>query len=357
MDRSTLAEWTITADRRNIPLKPSDPVSRTRMCGQHQMFDDSDLSPTQEETARFSPRRGRPPAPVGIEVPVHRFERRCESIATLLRRQMEAAASFHDLSRRRLRTSHRSVLKLTSGGAVPTPQEFWEQTAQPQARNLFDAVTTAIDAETAELTKALQQFATGVRLELRASGGRLEEGWTIEDLQAVADAGVRRVAVTVRGLDEIDELGHWWQARLRRAAMKATATKLLMAPLREFELVVAAAEMRLLEQPPWSHDDRLLSAFELTHSDIRDYAMTVESRMQRQARAMLEAVANEELIDGLPSNIGSAPRLDSASGSASGKEGVQSSSADGTVQPVESPQIGHRPQVPSSGFSQTIELQ
>jgi hypothetical protein len=234
---------------------------------------------------------------VGPAQAVRRFERRAASIANRLERQLEAAASFHNLSRRQLQASHRSVEQLSRGGAVPTASEFWEQTARPQARNLFEAATAAIDSEAAELTRALQQFATAIRLELRAGGGRLEPDWLIDDLHEVAERGVRQVVVTVRSLDQMDELGRWWQGRLRRKAMLSVMSKALTSPLRQFELIVSAAEMQLLEHPPWSHDDRLLSAFELTHSELREYAMHLERRMRRQAHSMLEAVAREDLVD------------------------------------------------------------
>jgi hypothetical protein len=227
-----------------------------------------------------------------------RFERRAESIATRLERQLEATASFHDLSKRQLLASHRSVLKLTRGGSVPTPQEFWEQTAQPQARNMFDAAQAAIDGEAGELNKALQQLATAIRLDIRANAGSIDEDWPIDELCEVAYRGIRRLVLTVRILNEIDELGRWWQGRLRRKATFSVAFRVLTSPLRHFELIVSTAEMALLERPPWSHDDRLLSAFELAHGELREYAMNLEQQLQRRARSMIDTVATEDLIDG-----------------------------------------------------------
>jgi len=260
-----------------------------------------------------SARAARTDPAVGIGEPVLRFQRRVESIATLLQRQIEAAASFHDLSKRQLLDSHRSVLKLSEGGLVPTPQEFWKQTAQPRAANLVEAVHTLLDAEADELTKALQQFATGIRLELRADQGSLDPAWTVDELHRVAQEGVSRLAATASALTAIDDLGQWWQTRLRRRAILSAWSKILVSPLDRFELLVSTAEMRLLEQPPWNLDDRLLSAFELAHSDIREHAAELEHRLQRRARAMLNDVIGEELADG-PGRQSSRIRIDHRSG-------------------------------------------
>jgi len=163
---------------------------------------------------------------------------------------------------------------------------------------MFDAAQAAIDGEAGELTKALQQFATAIRLEFRANGGSNDQDWSIDDLCEVAFQGIRRVVLTVRALNEIDDLGRWWQDRLRRKAVVSVASRILTSPLRHFELIVSAAEMDILERPPWSHDDRLLSAFELAHSELREYSMNLERELRRQARSMIDTIARQDLIDG-----------------------------------------------------------
>ncbi len=88
-----------------------------------------------------------------------------------------------------------------------------------------------------------------------------------------------------------------------------------------FELAVAAAEMALLSQAPWSHDDRLLSAFELAHGRLRDHGLDVERRLRRQTRAMFHRAADLGMTDpftsvGPPSHLGGAdgPRVDRDNG-------------------------------------------
>lgn len=228
-----------------------------------------------------------------------RLERRSRSIATLLHRQLSAAASFHDLSRQQLWTVHRNVRDLAKeGGGVPSPAEFWEQTAMPQARNLYDASRAALDSETAELTKALQQYATGVRLELRSVGhGPDDPSLLMSRYRGTAERAVQQVMSATPRPDAINELGAWWQDRLHRRALLKAAWPGLTASISQLEMIVARAEMELLEQAPWSHDDRMLSAFEVIHSDLRDYGLEVERDLHRQARLMLDTVERQELGD------------------------------------------------------------
>ena len=89
--------------------------------------------------------------------------------------------------------------------------------------------------------------------------------------------------------NRINEVGAWWQGRLRRKAILTAAGRLLITPIERCELVVTSAEMDLLSGPPWCHDDRLLSAFELAHGDLRDHVARAGQELNRQAVAMIEA--------------------------------------------------------------------
>jgi hypothetical protein len=92
-----------------------------------------------------------------------------------------------------------------------------------------------------------------------------------DDLDGRWPAGsdpARLLLAALPSLDPIDELGRWWQRRLRRAAtLRALPLIALRAPS-QAELVIANVEMSLLDRAPWSHGDRLLSAFETAHAEV-----------------------------------------------------------------------------------------
>ncbi len=221
-----------------------------------------------------------------------RFDRRAQSIATLLAHRLESTISLHDLTRKRLWATHRNIADLRRQGRAPTLSDFWEQTAHRQARHFLTEAVNVIDAEREELTKALQHYAISIAEQDRgtADGGPEAASATVERNMATAMAGIELVVGAATAISSINELGAWWQGRLRRAAIMATAGRLLFTPVGRFELEVSAAEMRLLDRPPWSHDDRMLSAFELAHSDLRDHLASARNELGRQARAMITQV-------------------------------------------------------------------
>lgn len=156
-----------------------------------------------------------------------------------LREAMGRVGREHGLDRRELMAYQRAVHALRRSGQAPTPDEFWAATAQPRARRLLDAARGAIDTELAPLAR---------------SGA----------LVSAAD-----VAAALPSTEEIDELGRWWQRRLRRAATLRALPDVAAGRPGAAELTIAHHEMWLLDQPPWSHGDRLLSAFELAYAEIR----------------------------------------------------------------------------------------
>ncbi|MEZ5408834.1 MAG: hypothetical protein R2761_12465 [Acidimicrobiales bacterium] len=156
-----------------------------------------------------------------------------------LREALDRVCREHGLSRRELMAYQRAVHALQRVGQAPTPDEFWAATAQPRAQRLLDAARAAIDAELEPLAR---------------SGARVSAGDVAAALPSTAD---------------IDELGQWWQRRLRRAATLRALPDVAARLPGAAELTIAHHEMGLLDQPPWSHGDRLLSAFELAHAEIR----------------------------------------------------------------------------------------
>ena len=47
--------------------------------------------------------------------------------------------------------------------------------------------------------------------------------------------------------------------------------RLLICTPSEGQRLLAQSELELFDQAPWTHDDRLLSAFELANADVRAY--------------------------------------------------------------------------------------
>ncbi len=239
---------------------------------------------------------------------------RTRSIATLLAHRLESAMSFHDLTTKRLWAAHRNTAELHRQGRAPTATDFWDLTAQPEAQHLLNEAVQVIDAHQSEFTKALQQFAVSIREQQQRrrtanpavdnasrpvsstdrAVGSAEPLLAVDPLLA-ADLAVAREAVEcfIAGATvshRINEVGAWWQSKLRRRAILATVGRLLFTPLGRYELAVTAAEMTLLSEPPWSHDDRMLSAFELAHGDLRDHVSDLAEELDRRAAAMIRDV-------------------------------------------------------------------
>ncbi len=160
-----------------------------------------------------------------------------------LTRELATVFDAHDLNRGELLAMQRGIKRLDRCSMAPRANEFWEVTAQPRAQRLIDNAVPVIDRH----AKALA--------EVRATARP-------DDLDD-------RFIAALPSLDAINDLGHWWQRRLRRTAMLTSLPALAMKVAAEAELVISNHEMALLDAAPWCHGDRLLSAFELAHSEIR----------------------------------------------------------------------------------------
>ena len=180
-----------------------------------------------------------------------------DSVARLAS-QMEQAVAAQGLTRRELMATQRGIRQLARRGTAPSPNQFWETTAMPRAERLTGLARAVIDEELTRLAGTLQ---AGVR-----ERGRLGPG-------AAAPMGndVLNVELVgaMAGPDRIDDLGAWWQRRLRRAALVPALPDLLAGTPAEADLIVTNHAMGLLDTPPWAHGDRLLSAFELARTDIK----------------------------------------------------------------------------------------
>lgn len=229
-----------------------------------------------------------------------KFARRAQSIATLLGHRLEAALSAHDLSEKRLWAAHREVAELHRHGGAPSPAEYWDKTAHPLSQHFLSEMTEVLAAGEEELMRAFRKFAFAVAEQSRREAPTVDDnpldrpppsGGADIDLTtaiAIAESGSEEFLAAAAIGNRINKVGAWWQGKLRRRAILATAGRLLITPLGRYDLEVSASEMRLLGEPPWSLDDRLLSAFELAHSDLRDHVATRRNELRRRFRAILE---------------------------------------------------------------------
>ncbi len=182
-----------------------------------------------------------------------------------LRARLDNIRRVHDLDWRALLVSHREVLGLHQLGVAPSALEFWSGTATPATEALIGEACLAIDEELVEFHRIARRFARGAVAASRLPGydpTPFDEELT-RSVELLAGCNIDRAP--------LDRLGTRWQAKLRRTAQRTILPKLLLVPLRTADALVARHEMALLEQAPWAHDDRLLSAFELAHADIRSH--------------------------------------------------------------------------------------
>ncbi|MGI9611370.1 MAG: hypothetical protein ACR2QO_00560 [Acidimicrobiales bacterium] len=145
---------------------------------------------------------------------------------------------------RRLDVQPSDLLALDRSTTELCPNDYWSAVALPRARRLVAEAVDLIDR-------------SGIDRHVVAShGGHGDRGR--------GDGLMSELGPPV----PIRHVSAWWHRRLRRAALIRSIPSVLMATPIEAELVVARAEMALLDRQPWSHADRLLTAFELAHVQI-----------------------------------------------------------------------------------------
>ena len=204
--------------------------------------------------------------PADFDAARNRLGWAAQEAGSRLEARLHQAMELHDLDRRELLAAQRDVLRLKRAGLVPSPNDYWGSTAVPRASILVDASLNAIADELTVLGDAIDRFLVATSrstLEPWISGAHGQAA-----VQRAGISAVDRVLDAIPPPDPINELGEWWQRRLHRGALVRSLPRLLLSGV-EAELVVGTAELALLDGPPWSHGDRLLSAFELAHSEIR----------------------------------------------------------------------------------------
>jgi hypothetical protein len=179
---------------------------------------------------------------------------------------------MYGLGRAELVSAQRQVVRLRRAGLLQSPAEYWESTAVPRAEVLLETSLDAVNEETDRVGEAVERFLVATSsstLEPWISGAEGRAGIQRAGIDAID--GLRNAVPTT---EAIDELGEWWQDQLHRRALLRSLPRLLLSPAAT-EQVVGEAELDLLDSPPWSYGDRLLSAFELANAEIRSRANTL----------------------------------------------------------------------------------
>ncbi|MCP3988291.1 MAG: hypothetical protein GY724_04390 [Actinomycetia bacterium] len=182
-----------------------------------------------------------------------------------LHRQMLAVQASYGLGRRELAATQRAVRQLLRVGQAPAANDFWETTAQPRAQRLTRLGIAVIDEEMTRLQGGVRPRMTSKHRFFDLSHASAPPQRTIEPM-------IEDLRLALSAANRIDELGRWWQRRLRRAALIRALPTIATHTPGEAELLISSAEMELLDRGPWSHSDRFLSAFELANREIQIYA-------------------------------------------------------------------------------------
>lgn len=183
-----------------------------------------------------------------------------------LSERLEQVISQHDLDKRELLAAEKDIRRLSRIGAVPNPTEYWQRAALPRAAELVEASITVIVEEAEILGTAIDDFYEPMERGELSSWAGTAEGRAIS--RQSAGRAVSMLAEGVQPSEEIHLLGQWWQQRLRRAAAIRSLPQLFRFGV-DVDAVIGRTELQLLDGPPWTHSDRLLSAFEIAHNEIR----------------------------------------------------------------------------------------
>ncbi len=210
---------------------------------------------------------------------------------------LRQAIDRYDLDRRELAFAQRQITRLRRAGLLPGTTEYWESTAVPRASVLVDASLGLISDEADQVHIALERFLVA------ASRSALEPWISGADGQAAVQrsgrAAIDRLVSAIPLPDGIDDLGEWWQNQLHRRALLRAVPQLLVSR-QQPATVIGQAELALLDSPPWNYGDRLLSAFELAHGEIRTEATRVANRMMAQVAEHRDGRLIDRGVDGVP---------------------------------------------------------
>ena len=203
------------------------------------------------------------PKPRALVEPADVLHRSAADAGARLAARLAEAVARHDLTRHDLLAAQHDVIRLQRIGAAPTPTEYWRRSALPRAARLVDSSMVAVVEEGHRLGEALDRFLTEHDRRGPDHDDPLDRRAVV-----VTDRAIAQLISALPSSRPIHDLGAWWQRRLRRTAIMRSLPELL-TPGADADRIVGRAEMSLLDRAPWCHGDRLLSAFELAHGEIR----------------------------------------------------------------------------------------
>ncbi|NNE95588.1 MAG: hypothetical protein HKN24_06120 [Acidimicrobiales bacterium] len=196
-----------------------------------------------------------------------RLRQRIDTSARRLQSRLQVIADAHDLRRSDLTRTTRELKRMGHDGSEPSPTEFWEMTAEPMAAMLLNTSIAAIDDELAAVEDAIDRFSESVRIINRSATTHVSAG----RVRLMLEEELRVLERCAASTDNINRLAGRWSNQLRRAAWRRQAPLLLFRSAAEADALLSQAQVALVETAPWAHTDRLLSAFELCHADIRTH--------------------------------------------------------------------------------------
>ncbi|MEZ5343024.1 MAG: hypothetical protein R2706_16745 [Acidimicrobiales bacterium] len=174
-----------------------------------------------------------------------------------------------------LLSEQRKAYRSTGTGTDINATVFWQEVAEPRATHYAEQAIAVIDEELTTAHDAVRQFRRSVRAFSHETGRRHDQRatnrWIAEALQPIVHCGP--------SMDRINTLGEAWQKKLRRAAVRRSIPDLLLNPHIAARDIIAKTEMELLEASPWILGDRLLSAFELATTDIRNHLLDAVTKL------------------------------------------------------------------------------
>ncbi len=210
---------------------------------------------------------------------------RVDRASSLLAERLDDARTEHDLTWRGLLSAQEGVAGAGRLGTTPDIETFWAATAVPMARPLVDQAQVLIDDGVDLITAGLRRLGPNPAVHADALSEQIIMRWSTVAMDRAP----------------LDAIGQRWQRRLRRSAVAPTLVRTVSRPMREFSTHLEQTEMAMLDQPPWRHGDRLLSAFELAHTDVKTAL--------RQGRTDIEAAIAVARCDSVVMSRGSRQQL------------------------------------------------
>lgn len=196
-----------------------------------------------------------------------RLNDRTAAVEQRLASRLNDVQEAYQLTLPSLLSEQRKAHRADANGLTMTATTYWQDVAEPRAAQYVDKATAVIDQEFTAVADAVKRFQQSIRNYSNASGQRSDRSavsnW-------ISDA-VEPLLECVPTADQINQVGEKWQQKLHRAAIVRSLPELLLNPQTSARDIIARTEMDLLEKGPWVHGDRMLSAFELATSDIRNY--------------------------------------------------------------------------------------